>query len=173
MQCSSLLERPEQTKYDYVIIFRRVQKMSKERVPYRELDPAVVPLVRVLNRFPAICTYTSCGGHPNPQYGSQAEQGTWYVDFHVDRTDEGWISLEFFAWLNAGLVPEGIYLTAGAHAPYLNQPGEMIYFRWTGQDPDDPECTPEAFATLLKQARHDYYVTAARAARWAEYNDDE
>ena len=73
--------------------------MVRERTPYAGIDPPVRQLVRVLNRFPGVCTYTSDGGHDGPQYDAQVPAGCWYVDSHIDRSDEGHASLEFFAWV--------------------------------------------------------------------------
>src|ERR1039458_10237488 len=104
-----------------------------------EIDPPVRNLCRVLNSFPGIATYTSCGGHAVPANSAQAEQGTWYVDFHVDRSDDGWISLEFLGHVAYDLAPDGVVLEVYAKPPYLNHPGQMLFFRWAGQDPDDPK----------------------------------
>lgn len=134
--------------------------------PVAELDPPVRGLVWVLNRFPGITTYTSCGGHPAAERegrDDRAEEGCWYVDFHVDRTDEGWISLEFFAWVAYDLCPGGVQFEALAKAPYLNEPGKMLWFRWCGWDPGDEASAADAFAELLAAARARYYVTAEQA----------
>jgi hypothetical protein len=136
------------------------------RTPYDKIDPPVRGLVRVLNRFPGIKTYTSCGGHPEPAYDSQAAEGYWYVDFNVDRNDEGWISLEFFGWVAYGVAPDGVELNVLSKPPFLNFPGSMLFFRWAGLDPTGPDCTADAFAELLQDARRKYYVTAHQASRW-------
>lgn len=138
----------------------------RERVPYADLDRAVVPLVRVLNRFPGISTYTSCGGHEGPLMSSQCPAGLWYVDFHVDRSDEGWLSLEFFGWVAYDLAPDDVELQVLAKPPHLNSPGEMLFFRWTGVTPT--ATTPAVFAETLREARRRFYVTARQAARWSD-----
>lgn len=136
--------------------------------PYKEIDEPVRNLCRVLNRFPGVATYTSCGGHAEHPWGSQAPEGEWYVDSHIDRSEEGWLSLEFFAWASWNLVPEGVGFQALAKPPYLNRPGEMLFFRWFGFEPDDPTCTADSFAELLADLRRSYYVTAHQARRWPD-----
>lgn len=71
---------------------------AHRRVPYRELDPNIVALVRVLNRFPGIHTIGSCGGHEDPA-PYQVAAGEWWVLFEVDHTEPGWVSLEFLSWV--------------------------------------------------------------------------
>jgi hypothetical protein len=122
----------------------------------------------VLNRFPGIATYTSCGGHAEQENDGQAPEGMWYVDFNVDRGDEGWISLEFFAWIAYGVAPDGVSFQPFAKPPYLNFPGSMLFFRWSGENPDDPACTADNFAELLTDARRRFYVTAHQAAHWPD-----
>jgi hypothetical protein len=138
------------------------------RTPYKEIDPPVRNLIRVLNRFPGIATYTSCGGHAEQENDCQPQEGMWYVDFNVDRGDEGWISLEFFAWIAYGVAPDDVALRAFAKPPYLNFPGSMMFFRWSGHNPDDPKCSADSFAELLSDTRRQCYVTAHQAAQWPD-----
>jgi hypothetical protein len=127
--------------------------------PNDPIDPPVQRLVDVLNSFPGIETFTSCGGHQGaPEGGSQAEEGCWYVDFHVERSDEGWISLEFFAWLAYDVTPPGVQLRAFAKPPYLNFPGQMLFFRWAGSSPDAPESTADAMADLFDRYGDEFFA---------------
>ena len=144
-----------------------VTVVVRERTPYAQIDPPVRQLCRVLNRFPGICTYTSCGGHPGPHGDNQCrvDEGHWYVDWHVDRSDEALVSLEFQAWIAGDIAPLGIELCAFAKAPYLNFPGRMLFYRWAGFDPDEPKATADNFAQLLTEHRRDYFMTAAAARR--------
>jgi hypothetical protein len=141
----------------------------RERAPYKDIDPPVRSLVRVLNRFPGVHTYTSCGGHAEITNSCQEPEGRWYVDSHIDRTDEGWASLEFFAWMQADVFWEretAIEFLPLAKAPYLNMPGQMIFFRWAGLDPKNSAASADACAETLTEYRKDYYITAHQAARW-------
>ena len=61
------------------------------------IDANMVKLVDVLNEFPGIITFSSCGGHPGPREVSQAPAGTFYVNFELDVLLGGWRSLEIFA----------------------------------------------------------------------------
>lgn len=139
-----------------------------ERTPYREIDAPVRGLVRVLNRFPGVHTYSSCGGHAEPDRDDRASAGEWYIDSHIDRDGEGHAALEFFAWVAYQAAPAGVEFRPYAKPPHLNRPGSMLFYRWAGVDPDDPDCTPAAFAALLTDLRRTFYVTAARARKWGE-----
>jgi hypothetical protein len=135
---------------------------------YPEIDPPVRNLVRVLNQFPGVKTYTSCGGHAEVENSCQMSEGTWYVDFNVDRSDEGWMSLEFFGWIAYDGMDKGVILEAYAKPPYLNRPGKMLFFRWAGMDPADPDCSADRFAEWLVDLHRKYYVTAAEAESWED-----
>ncbi len=144
-----------------------------ERTPYGAIDPPVRNLVRVLNRFPGVQTYTSCGGHPiaerEPGNSCQMAEGTWYVDSHIDRTDEGYASLEFFAWVAHDLNSVDLLFLPLAKPPWLNFPGKMLFYRWTSIDPDEPRFAADAFAEQLTDLRHrGFYVTAHQAKNWPE-----
>lgn len=148
-----------------------VARWTGERMPYNAIDEPVRQLCRVLNSFPGVYTYTSCGGHAEfdpPGNTCQAPEGCWYVDSHIDRTDDGHAALEFFAWVYKDIAPDGFLFDVFARAPYLNCPGSMIYYRWAGSDPDDPASTADAFAECLRRARFSYFVTPTRARRMYE-----
>lgn len=135
--------------------------------PDDEIDPPVRNLARVLNEFPGVHTYTSCGGHADPANSTQAEEGCWYVDFHVDRSDDGWASLEHLAWMAYDFMPRdgGVELLALAKSPW-NDPGQMLFFRWAGLDPDDPKATADAIAILLSVWKREAYLSAVEARDW-------
>jgi hypothetical protein len=136
--------------------------------PYPEIDPPVRNLIRVLNQFPGVKTYTSCGGHAEVENSCQMSEGTWYVDFNVDRSDEGWMSLEFFAWVAYDGMDSGVILESFAKPPWLNRPGGMLFFRWAGVDAADPHCSADSFAERLATFRESFYVTAAEAESWED-----
>jgi hypothetical protein len=140
------------------------------RVPYRQLDPAIVPLVRALNRFPAVHTIGSCGGHDEPG-PSQAGPGEWWVTFVLDRTQAGWVSLEFLAWaINRAFVGPVIF-TPDSFPPWLNWPGRELRFVLELSTPsEDERVTPAGVAAWLTDLRRQFYVTARRAEHW---DDDE
>ena len=147
--------------------------MMTEAIPYDEIDPPVRELVRVLNDFPGIHTYTSCGSHPDherdPDNLSQNDEGIFYVDFNVDRTDEGWLSLDVLGWVafTAQLAgPQDVTLEVGAKAPYLNWPGQMLFFRFAGADSGDQPPTADALAYSLETLRDQFYISAEEARDW-------
>ena len=135
--------------------------MAQPRIP---LDPPIRPLVRALNSFAGIRTIGSCGGHPAPLKGGQWEEGTWYVTFRVDRSDDGWFALEFLAWaINHDHARGGGHVTVvpTAPAPYLNGPGTVLRFALEGYGGEDPL----AFAAHLAKLKRDLYISPARARR--------
>jgi hypothetical protein len=86
--------------------------VEPREVPYDELDPPVVELVRVLNeQFDGLATIGSCGGHEDGKPGevhTSADQ--WWVTFELEPADAdadttapsagAWMDLEFLAyWL--------------------------------------------------------------------------
>ena len=146
------------------------------RVPYKELDPAIVPLVRALNRFPAVHTLGSCGGHDEPEIG-KAGPGMWWVTFEVDHTQAGWVSLEFLAWVIYRSLSAPITLRPDAYPPFLNWPGRELRFVLELSELSEPSgmdvfCveTPAGLAKWLTDVKKEFYVTARRAEHW---DDDE
>ena len=69
-----------------------------DNVPYGELDSNVLNLVRALNAFAGIKTIGSCGGHREPGQ-AQAREGSWWVTFEIEHSEDGGFALEFLAWL--------------------------------------------------------------------------
>lgn len=120
---------------------------DRDDVPYDELDPNIVWLVRTLNAFDGIRTIGSCGGHTDPDLTKgQWPEGTWYIAFEVARDDDGWFALEFLAWLIDRKGREiwpynqehhlGIGVTS---PPPWHAPGESMYFGIEGHGIDPNE----------------------------------
>jgi hypothetical protein len=61
--------------------------------PPHEVEARVRRLVTMLNRYPAVHTFSSCGGHADPT-PEQAGEQEFYVAFVVERTRVAWNSLE-------------------------------------------------------------------------------
>jgi hypothetical protein len=141
---------------------------NAHQVPYRQLDPAIVPLVRVLNRFPAVHTIGSCGGHDEPD-AIQADAGAWWVTFAVDHTQAGWVSLEFLAWAINRALASPVVLTPNSYPPFLNWPGRELLFVLELPIPCEvPHTSPAGLADWLTDLRRQFYVTARRAEHWAD-----
>jgi hypothetical protein len=63
-----------------------------------------------------------------PKSRAQWPEGNWYVMFTVQRTDQGWLALEFLAWAINNDYRRGGYeilLSPIAPPPYLNEPGHL------------------------------------------------
>lgn len=67
------------------------------------IDENITSLVDALNRFPALDTFSSCGGHPPPLRVSQLPEGSYQVNFSIQPWDGGWYSLEHLAFVIADL----------------------------------------------------------------------
>lgn len=122
---------------------------------YDEIDLNVRGLVEVLNAAPGLRTIGSCGGHENPKRGGW-KAPDWYVLFEIDRTDEGWLSLEFLAWaINGNRRLEGYnaLLIPTSPPPYLNTPGRMLRFALEGNGDD-----PEEFACWLEEIVEECFI---------------
>jgi hypothetical protein len=140
---------------------------TRERVPYKEIDTPIAPLVRAVNRFPGIHTVGSCGGHDTTTNASQAPKGHWWLTFQVDHTEEGWISLEFIAWAMRDVSRAGsnVLLQPFSLPPYLNYPGQMLLFQ-LALGVESPDDSPDKVADTLAMFRRNWYVTAKAAAEW-------
>jgi hypothetical protein len=129
---------------------------SDDHIPYEDLDPPVVELVRSLNRLPGIEPITACGGHSEPVSEGSLPADRWMVGFHLEAWDpgalvavptrEGWVSLEWLAWLindetdypalgmevpiNRPYRP-GVTLRPWSRPPYLYYPGRGLHFVMT------------------------------------------
>jgi hypothetical protein len=132
-------------------------------VPYDELDPPIRALCRAINAFPGLRTRESCSGHRDP-HANQLAQGSWEVTLDVRRDDDGWFALEFLAYvINNACQQSGraVFLYPFAAPPYLNVPGQTLFFALTSESMD-----PDVLATYLTQ-RHaaDYRGPAAARRR--------
>jgi hypothetical protein len=116
---------------------------AKKAIPYAELDPNIVSLVRALNRYPGVRTMGSCGGHEVITNPSQWEAGTWYVKFSLPANRFGWLLLEHLSWaINHDCRRAGrqAMLLPTSMPPFLNTPGECLAFvieGFGGEDPDE------------------------------------
>src|SRR5215469_17151874 len=63
-----------------------------------QIDERVKFLVDVLNSLPGIETFSSCGGHENPDTTSQCPADEFYVRFTVRESREGMRSLRRLGW---------------------------------------------------------------------------
>jgi len=121
-----------------------------EEINYEELEENIVSLAVTLNAAPGIHTCSSCGGHENPgSCGVKAPD--WYVSFEVDRTDDGWLALEFLTWVvnhDRRAAGRKALLVPDSPPPFLNSPGRMLFFRieGNGDDPDELACWIERMA---------------------------
>lgn len=78
------------------------------------------------------------------------------VVFDVERSEAGWRSLEFLAWVahDMGRGDYDIQVRADSAPPYLNTPGSTLKFVLEGR------CDPELVARLMDEWRGDSYIPA-------------
>ena len=128
-------------------------------VPYDDLDPPVLVLVREINEFPGLGTMTSCGGGED----HFLPPDRWEVGFQLEKsrgrpTRAAWLSLEFLAWYfydrtqatrNADMRPL-------AKPPWLNSPGDMIWFMIDGYRSGDGT-EPDEVANSISKLRNEIF----------------
>lgn len=126
-------------------------------VPYDELDQNILSLVKALNAFDGITTVGSCGGHQNANVRYQNEEGTWYVSFDADHTEDGWFALEFIAWVvrDWGRGGHNGTLEATSLPPYLNEPGSCLRFVLEGWGHE----VPDELAKFIDDLREEFYIS--------------
>jgi hypothetical protein len=93
-------------------------------------DPRSKALVTAIQRYPGITEVAA----------NDPREERWSVSFRVERSEVGWRTLEFFAWMNKDLWRGGYdtVLDAVAGPPQLNVPGEMLWFDFSGRgDPGE------------------------------------
>lgn len=146
--------------------------MAEPDIPYDEIDEPIRSLVRVLNAFPGTTTIGSCGGHEAPGDG-QAGPGRWWVLFSIDRSEDGWLSLEFLAWaVTRTLGADGsVTLEADAAPPYLNEPGRMLRFVLERHHAASDRQDADEFARQLDQLRQELFIDAQLATDIHEDGD--
>ena len=97
-------------------------------LPETKLDPAMVRLSREVNRLPGIATSESCQGFID---GHRPEE-PWSVHFGPTGTPsvKAYASLEFLVWFVHPARHAGFNLSVAVNSPppYLNGPGESMYF---------------------------------------------
>lgn len=129
--------------------------------PYDELDPPVVELCRVLNRFDGIYTMGSCGGH-DPQGDHELPGDEWRVTFQIELEDErptaeGWIHAEFIAWAIYDMWQMNrVRLRSFALPPWLNFPGRMLRFQIEGNRATEEGIEPDDVAGFIDEAARQF-----------------
>ncbi len=68
------------------------------RTPRIQIDQRVKRIVKSLNTFPGIYTFSSCGGHAKQTCTSQVPKNEFNVNFSVDPARGGWRSLELIVY---------------------------------------------------------------------------
>jgi hypothetical protein len=126
------------------------------------IEPGIRKLVRALNSFEGLQTVDSCEGHAN----RGDEWARWEVCFSVEHSERGWFALEFVAWIfndcrHAG---KSASLWATAPPPYLNGPGDSLFFQVEG----DLETNPDELAAFLMREKRRVFTLE----RWAEGRDE-
>lgn len=121
--------------------------MSRYDIRYSEIDRNVRSLVRILNLYPYVETIGSCGGHEEITNASQAPAGDFWVKFEIKNLPNARFAIEFLAWaINSDYRRAGhdvVFMPTSA-PPYLNTPGECLYWVIEGYQSD-----PEELAAFL------------------------
>lgn len=121
-----------------------------------EIEDGVIETVDAINDFEGLRTVGSCEGHDDQNGGQPGDE--WFVAIKPDRSEHGWFDLEFLSWVvsdfNRGNRGEGrIELSPHSAPPYLNEPGNTMYFALIGRMVDQAE-----FARQLQKRKDDCYI---------------
>jgi len=129
-----------------------------------EMDDNVQSLLEAINSLPGLQTFSSCGGHPQPDQG-QAPEGHFYVNFYLDPDAAGWDSLGRLAYAAAHFLGEEE--EPGEFEQYV---GTATITVWWNSDLDAyidatcfeiaGNCSPEALSNEIRALR----VAQRRAA---------
>jgi hypothetical protein len=123
---------------------------TDDELPVDELDPAIVELCRAINEFPDIRTSESCQGFVDDHRPGKP----WAVYLGPSPsppTPEGYSSLEFLVWLCRHIARDrgfDVSMRVNAPPPYLNGPGECMYFIIEGTNRH-----PDEFAAFIRDTR--------------------
>ncbi len=109
-----------------------------------DLDPNIWRLVRELNAFPGITSFSSCGGHSRPESPSQCPAGTFEVNFNAYPLRGGWRSLE----LIASAVSESGERDKLTITVWSMGGGTSVCFELAGRDQADPDGLAEELARI-------------------------
>jgi hypothetical protein len=121
-----------------------------DELPVNELDPAIVELCQAINEFPGLRTYESCQGFVDGHRLGEP----WAVYFQPTPsppTPDGYTSLEFMTWLCCYTARDrgfDVSMELNAPPPYLNGPGECMYFIIKGRNRH-----PTEFAQFIREVR--------------------
>lgn len=126
--------------------------------PWENLDAGIVPLVRVLSRFPGIVTVSSCEGHPERSGAAE-----WHVGWCMRSSDpsisiidagpsaQGWLSTEWLMWMVQDMRRAGFAIRRDISTPppYWNYPGRSMMF-WIYGSTTSSEREPVTSARFLQ-----------------------
>jgi hypothetical protein len=146
----------------------------RAEVPYEELDPPIVELVRVLNEeFDGFATIGSCGGHEDGKPGDiHAPADEWWVTFELEPADPGadttapsggaWTDLEFLTyWLGKMRAEKGAAIYVEPYAPPPQIPGRVLRFEVGGYRSEDDGVEPDDVAAWIRQGFDELYRRGA------------
>jgi hypothetical protein len=125
-------------------------------VPYKDLDPNIRKLVRVLDERFELEPFSSCGGHENRKQ-NQAPAGTWFVALRPPRSDKDLYHFEVLAAFASRHNVRLLLLSSAIDEALLNgrkelelradDPGATLWVALHGEG-----ITPNKFAMLLAEA---------------------
>ena len=103
--------------------------------------------------------WCSCGDpYPHEEEPSDIHPG--WVKFEIEKTEMGWRTLEFIAWLTADMVRGGerMEFIPTSPPPYLNEPGNCLSFviEIHPKNGDDEERFSKV-ANFIKSCREKYW----------------
>ena len=123
-------------------------------LPVGELDPAVVELCRAINEFPDIRTSDSCQGFIDDHRPGEP-WAVYFAPHPSPPTPGAYAAVEFLVWLCRSVARDrgfDVSVELNAPPPYLNGPGECLYFIIKGRNRH-----PTEFAQFIREARDNVF----------------
>ncbi len=112
------------------------------KIDYAKIDANIRDLVRALDSMSGVRTIGSCGGHADAKEkgGGRWDEGTFYVNFRVERSSRGWRALEALAYLVNNYVRRAagkdIIMYPYAALDYAENPAGRLRFSLEGRSID-------------------------------------
>lgn len=130
--------------------------MTPTTVPYAEMDPATVPLCRLINsKFPGLQTTSSCQGFVDGHRPGEP----WGVYFRIDRRvrhiRDAVDSLELLTWMINGDLRRAhrVHVGINSYPPSWNKWPLYFYLKGEAIHPDDVAAAIERYLAIVRKRR--------------------
>ena len=107
------------------------------------MDERVAALVEIINSFPGVETFSSCGGHEEKFRFSQCDPNDFIIKFDLDPDDDGFYSLGILtmAAVKMNKNNDGMIMITAIINPFMGEgsPDDLAFMimATNGSDPDE------------------------------------